>query len=294
MVSVELNDISSVIVNKRSDLMSYFIDFLRTLFPDSTSAAISIIVTVLVFWMYKELRSNFLENSKSNQQRVDKALDIYSDIEFEIYKYLNEKSDLLTVAEKISKASSLLPYDLLKLFIKFKETTEESLKRELLLKFHNDIEKEIYSLKLKQFDTVTFKSDKNIVASIEYYIKTKIEPFGIPLIYTYFNLVFLLLLILLTSLIVSASTVKEQIFFFSLIFVALSYLVFLYYIISEGFLKRRFKHSYINWILLLMFALGAPSMVIFTGTWFRGILVFLMIFIYGYYAGRNCMRERAV
>lgn len=148
--------------------MSCFIEFLRTLFPDSTSAAISIIVTVLVFWMYKELRSNFLENGKSNQQRVDKALDIYSDIEFEIYKYLNDKSDLFIVAEKISKASSLLPYDLLKLFIKFKETTEESLKRELLLKFHNDIEKEIYSLKLKQFDTVTFKSDKNIAASISF------------------------------------------------------------------------------------------------------------------------------
>ncbi|KTD85973.1 hypothetical protein [Paenibacillus etheri] len=244
--------------------------------------------------MYKELRSNFLENGKSNQQRVDKALDIYSDIEFEIYKYLNDKSDLFIVAEKISKASSLLPYDLLKLFIKFKETTEESLKRELLLKFHNDIEKEIYSLKLKQFDTVTFKSDKNIAASIEYYIKTKIEPFGIPLIYTYFNLVFLLLLILFTALIVSASTVREQIFLFSLIFAALSYLMFLYYIISEGFLKRRFKHSYINWILLLMFALGAPSLVIFTGAWFRGILVFVMIFIYGYYAGRKCMRERAV
>jgi hypothetical protein len=127
MVSAELNDISSVIENKRSDLISYFIEFLRTLFPDSTSAAISIIVTVLVFWMYKELRSNFLENSKSNQQRIDKALDIYSDIEFEIYKYLNEKSDLFTVAEKISKASSLLPYDLLKLFIKLKETTNESL-----------------------------------------------------------------------------------------------------------------------------------------------------------------------
>jgi hypothetical protein len=53
--------------------------------------------------MYKELRSNFLENGKSNQQRVDKALDIYSDIEFEIYKYLNDKSDLFIVAEKISK-----------------------------------------------------------------------------------------------------------------------------------------------------------------------------------------------
>ncbi|KTD85974.1 hypothetical protein UQ64_17965 [Paenibacillus etheri] len=46
MVSAELNDISSVIVNKRSDVMSYFIEFLRTLFPDSTSAAISIIITV--------------------------------------------------------------------------------------------------------------------------------------------------------------------------------------------------------------------------------------------------------
>ncbi|WP_405176534.1 hypothetical protein MHI27_14120 [Paenibacillus sp. FSL H8-0261] len=100
--------------------MSYIIEFLRTLFPDSTSAAISIIVTVLVFWMYKELRSNFLENSKSNQQRVDKALDIYSDIEFEIYKYLNDKSDLFIVAEKISKASSLLPYDLLKFLLSLK------------------------------------------------------------------------------------------------------------------------------------------------------------------------------
>jgi hypothetical protein len=46
MVSAELNDISSVIVNKRSDVMSYFIEFLRTLFPDSTSAATSIIITV--------------------------------------------------------------------------------------------------------------------------------------------------------------------------------------------------------------------------------------------------------
>ncbi|KWX71974.1 hypothetical protein [Paenibacillus jilunlii] len=271
--------------------MSYIIEFLRSLFPDSTSAAISIIVTVLVFWMYKELRSNFLENGKSNQQRVDKALDIYSDIEFEIYKYLNEKSDLFIVTERISKASSLLPYDLLKSYIKFKETTEESLKRELLLKFHNDIEKEIYCLKLKQFDIVTFKNDKNIAASIEYYIKTKIAPFGIPLIYTYFNLVFLLLFILFTALIVSAPTVKEQIFLFSLVFAALFYLMFLYYIITEGFLKRRFKHSYTNWILLLLFALGLPSLVIFTGAWFSGILVFVMIFIYGYYAGRKSMRD---
>jgi uridine phosphorylase len=68
----------------------------------------------------------------------------------------------------------------------------------------------------------------------------------------------------------------------------------LYNIISEGFLKRRFKHSNANWILLLMFALGMPSWMVFTGAWFRGILVFVMIFIYGYYAGRKCMRERAV
>lgn len=294
MVSTEPNDISGVIVNKRSDLMSYFIEFLRSIFTDSTTAAISIIIAVLAFWMYKELRSNFLENSKSTQQRVDKALDIYSDIEFEIYKYLNDKSDLFIVAEKISKASSLLPYDLLKLFIKFKETHEEPLKRELLLEFHNDIEKEIYSLKFKQVDSVTFKSDKNIAASIEYYIKTKISPFGIPLIYTYFNLMFLLLLILLFALIISASTIKEQIFLISLIFAAPSYLMVLYNIVSEGFLRKRFKHTYTNWILLLIFLFGMPSLILFTGVWFRGILVFVMIFIYGYYAGRKCMRERAV
>lgn len=92
-------------------------------------------------------------------------------------------------------------------------------------------------MKFKQVDPVTFKSDKNIAASVEYYIKTKIAPFGIPFIYTYFNFVFLLLLILLIALIDSAATVTEQIFLISLIFASLSYLMVLYNIISEVFLK---------------------------------------------------------
>ncbi|MBT2289311.1 hypothetical protein J7E73_09210 [Paenibacillus albidus] len=141
--------------------MSYTIEFIKSMFPDSLTAAIVIILTVLVFWMYKELRNNFLESSKSNQQRIDKALEAYSDLEFEIYKYSNERSDLFTVTEKMSKASSLMTYDLLKQYIKFKETTDEALKKDLLLKFHKEVENEIYRLKFMQTDSVTFKTDKD-------------------------------------------------------------------------------------------------------------------------------------
>ncbi|TDL53795.1 hypothetical protein E2R60_12140 [Paenibacillus dendritiformis] len=272
--------------------MSYVIDFIKSIFPDSSSAAIAIIFIILVFWMYKELRNNYLENSKTNQQRIDKALDIYSELELEIFKYFSERADLFSVTEKMSKASSLLPYDLLKKCITFKETTEEALKDELLLEFHNEVKNEIYRLKLKQIDSVTYRSDKNIMSGIDFYVKTKIAPFGIPLVYTYFNFVILLLLILLTALLVSVPTIKQQVLIFSLFFSAVSYTMVFYLIIGEGFVKRRFKNSIENWILFVAFVIGLPLIVLFTGFWFRGIIVLIIILVYGFYAGQKCMKDQ--
>ncbi|WGU93377.1 hypothetical protein QJQ58_23005 [Paenibacillus dendritiformis] len=274
--------------------MSYTIEFIKSLFPDSITAAIAIILIVLVFWMYKELRSNFLESYKSNQQRIDKALDTYSDLEFEMYKFFNERSDMFTVTEKISKATSILPFAFIQKLIKFKETTNEMSKKELLHEFHKEIQEEILSLKSKQLDSVTLKSDKDIFAVVDRYIKTKIAPFGVPFIHTYLNISFLMLLVLFVISLLSAKSFKEQIWIFSLVFASLFFLLVLYLIISEGFIKKRFKHSFTNWILFLMFAIGLPLAVIFTGAWFRGVIALVLIFIYSYYAAKKCMKESAV
>lgn len=271
--------------------MSYTIEFIKSLFPDSITAAITIILIVLVFWMYKELRNTYLENNKSNQQRIDKALDAYSDLEFEIYKFFNERSDLFTVIEKISKATSILPHEFIQKYIKIKETTEENLKKDLLHEFHKEIGKEIVSLKSRQLDSITLRNDEDIFMIVDRYIKTKIAPFGVPFIHTYVNISFLMLLVLFAISLLSATSPKEQIFIFSLVCSTLFYLLFLYLIISEGFIKNRFKHSFTNWILFLLFAVGLPSFMIFIGTWFRGVVIFILIFIYGIFAGKKCMKE---
>lgn len=271
--------------------MSYTIEFIKSLFPDSFTAAITIILIVLVFWMYKELRNTYLENNKSNQQRIDKAIDTYSDLEFEIYKFFNERSDLFTVTEKISKAISILPYEFIKKYVKIKETTDESLKKDLLREFHKEIEEEIVSLKLRQLDSITLRNDKDIFTIVDRYIKTKIAPFGVPFIHTYVNISFLMLLVLFSISILSATSPKKQILILTLVFAALFYLVFLYLIITEGFIKKRFKHSFTNWILFLIFAVGLPSSMIFIEAWSRGIVIFVLIFAYGIFAGKKCMRE---
>ncbi|MFF2017789.1 hypothetical protein [Paenibacillus sp. NPDC058177] len=270
--------------------MSYTIELIKSMFPDSSASAI-IILIALVFWMYKELRNTYLENNKSNQQRLDKALDTYSDLEFEIYKFFNERSDLFTVTEKISKAISILPYEFMQKYIEIKETSEEDLKKDLLYEFHKEIEEEIVRLKSRQLDSITLRKDKDIVTIVERYIKTKIAPFGVPFIHTYFNISFLMLLVLFVISLLSATSPKEQILIFSLVFAGLFYLVFLYLIITEGFIKKRFKHSFTNWILFLIFAVGMPSSMIFMGSWFRGIVVLILIFIYGIFVGKKCMKE---
>ncbi|GGF83977.1 hypothetical protein [Paenibacillus aceti] len=274
--------------------MSYIIDLVKSLFPDTITAAVAIVLLVLVFWMYKELRSNYLEDTKSIQLRIEKALDIYSDVELEIYKYFNEESDLFTVTEQISKATSILPYEFIKKYNKFKEITDEAVKKDLLNEFHKEIKEEILRLKLKQLDSVTLKENKDIFMAVDHYIKTKLAPFGVPFIHTYVNIIFLMLLVLFAISLLSATSIKEQVWIFSVVFAALFYIVLLYLIITEGFVKKRFKHSFKNWILFFMFVPGLPVAVIFTEAWFRGIIALGVIFIYGHYAAKKCMGKPVV
>ena len=112
--------------------MSYVVDFVKTAFPNSTEAFIYITLILFTLWMYKETRSSYIENSKLKQQRTDKALDCYSELELEIYKYLNDKSDFFNVVEKMSKAASIMPYKLLKECTRCKRENDIEKRKELI------------------------------------------------------------------------------------------------------------------------------------------------------------------
>lgn len=270
--------------------MNYVIDFIKTIFPNPIKASIVICLTVLIIWIYKELRNNYLENNKLYQQRIEKALDYYSELELEIYKYLKGENDFFVVIEKMSKGYSLMHYGLLRQCNKIKDLNDEIQKKDLLEKIQKEVRNEIKKLKFDQTDPVILKREKDFMTIILNYIKTKIFPFVIPWIHTVYNLFFLLIVLIIFFAVVSGSSETEQILNASLIFVVGAYLIFFYTYISEGFLKKRFKHSILNWTLFLLFII-LPPIFCFIGPWYRGIVLTVLMFAHGYYVGEKGMEE---
>ncbi|QAY67536.1 hypothetical protein [Paenibacillus protaetiae] len=139
--------------------MDYIIEFIKGSFPNTTEAILAVVFLILVAWMYKELRASYIENNKSDQQRLDKALDSYSELDLEIYKYIQDKSDLFSVIEKVSKSVVFLPTDLLKQYDYLKRIENDNELKEVLKEFQQGILKEISRLKFKQVDTIVSKNE---------------------------------------------------------------------------------------------------------------------------------------
>lgn len=269
--------------------MNYVIDFIKSIFPNTTIAFFLIALAILTFWMYKELRTSYFETIKNNQQRIEKAIDLYSDLELELYKFLNEKSDFYNVTEKISKASSIMTYEILlkcnqcKLEVNIEKRTEN------LNNLYDLIKKEIVSLKLIQIDSVTFKSDDTVFDFAENYVKTKIAPFIIPLFQTVLNMLFLLIIIFFTSIVLNESSSTFRILYISVIFAVMIYIMLINIIVSAIIMKKRFKNSIFNWFLFSLFAI-VPPVLFFVGPWYRGILTIILMFLYAFYVIKKCKK----
>src|SRR5690606_13367588 len=99
--------------------------------PDTKSALIYLILTFLTLWMYKELRKNYMESRREKLLRFEKAIECFSDVELEIYKFISEKSDFYAIAEKVSRASSLMPYNLIMKYNRCKEEKDTNRRNHL-------------------------------------------------------------------------------------------------------------------------------------------------------------------
>lgn len=265
-------------------------DLIKTLGSDPKVTGIVIVFVVFISWMYKEMRNNFVESNKLNQARIDKALELYSDLDLEVLKLLNEKSDIPAVIEKVSKSVHLLPYELLKLYEELKGS-EGNEATEKLINFQKQLGKEVYRLKLCQVDAVSYENRKGIFHTIEYYFKTMISPFLKPLLNTFINISLIFLLVVLIIFVDSGPTLTQKILNYSLIYVAIFYPLFLYTTV-KFFINKRFRNVMFNWIPTLLYVVGLPCFVIYSDTWFRGIVAFVLITIYGFYIEKKYEQQR--
>ncbi|PRA03859.1 MULTISPECIES: hypothetical protein [Paenibacillus] len=268
--------------------MNYFLDFIKGVVPNNGTYLMITVIIVLLFWMYKELRANYLESIKLDQQRFEKALEIYTEAEIEVYKYVQRKTDFYDAVEKISKATVLFPNRLVETFNRLREEDNQIDQRAGMMSFRKELQKEISFLKSEQVNPlITSDSSGDLVVTIESFFKSKIAPFAIPLFHAYLNFILLILVLYFILSLISASTAIEGISIFLLSFDLYSYVIILFAIISEGFIKKRFIHKIYNWTFLIIF-LFIPIVFLFNRDWYVGLVIFLLFTFYiGYFRKKS-------
>ncbi|MFC5701639.1 hypothetical protein ACFPVX_10085 [Cohnella faecalis] len=200
---------------------------------------------------------------------------------------MHDQSDFFDVAEKMSKASSLMPYELLKESMQCKNESDIEKRKGLIEELYTKIKDEILRLKRNQYDSITSKSSDG-VTSIENFMKSKLAPFVYPLMPTFCNLVLLLLTIYFIFL-MSESTITQQILYISVVMAVVIYGTLMISMVSLVIIKKRFNNSWLNWMLFFLFVLSPLSL--FEGPWYRGIIAIVLIIAYGFYAAKKSIKK---
>ncbi|WP_017691502.1 hypothetical protein [Paenibacillus sp. PAMC 26794] len=267
--------------------MSHFIDLIKELFARDISTTLATVFIIFMVWMYKELRTNYLENRKIDQQRFEKALEIYTEAEMEVYKYINNRSDFFLSVEKISKASVLFPPRLVENFNKMKEENNSFDQRAAMINFRKELHKEIALLKSEQINPIiTSDSSGDLMVSIENFAKSKVAPFLTPVFHTYLIFILLFVVLFFISSLFTARSALEGIEIVLLFFDLTIYFILLCAIISEGFMKGRFNHKGYNWPLFIIFCI-TPVVFIFTTVWYVVSCIFLLFLFYMSYVRKK-------
>ncbi|WP_434748735.1 hypothetical protein [Paenibacillus amylolyticus] len=260
--------------------MNQFIELIKALSPSDITSTLMTVFIIFMIWMYKELRASFLENRKNDQQRIEKALETYTEAEIETFKYINNKSDFYLSVEKISKCLVLLSPRLVEMFNKLKEETNHIDQRAAIIMFRKELNKEITLLKSEQVNPIiTSDSSGDLMATIENFAKSKVAPFLLPVFHTYliFVLVFVILFFIV-SLFTVGSIIKGLsivLLFFDLVI----YFIFQCAVISEGFMKKRFNYKGYNFPFYIIFCF-TPVVFLFTHDWYIVLFIFSLSILY--------------
>lgn len=263
--------------------MQHTIDLINIIFPDPKTALFFIVITLITLWLYKQFQTRIIESEKNRIVKTDKAIEVYTELDFEIKRFLKDKSDISIVYTKIIKASVYLPGTILNDLQEWIELFEQEADIEQLVKMQKVIREEIRRLKLTQLDPVTYKGNSGLTELIKLYYKTKLYSIVEPIFHTGVSIFILVLMLLYAFIYTNVQEFTEKVLLTSLLVAMLIFILILDILVTEVLVKGRFVHSLWNWILFGTFII-VNIILVFVGPWFRGILMIVVSIAYAFYA----------
>ena len=177
---------------------------------DPVSAFIVSVIFFLTVWLYKEFRNNMNENERERIERIDKALDLYGELEQKIISYQRKEASLSELQSLIGKVYAYVPRKHLAQLQRWCEANDSSLLKKCL----DDLRNEITRLKLYQRDFTSYIPEDSFDTIAEFIHKYKLRTLVFPFFHSILALLTILLLVsLCTLLITGAWTLKVFIMF---------------------------------------------------------------------------------
>jgi hypothetical protein len=263
--------------------MNYVVDLIKMLFPDTLAALFFIVLTLVTLWLYKQIKMRIIDNEKNTVIKVDKAIEAYAELDYEVRRFLKDKSDISLIDTKLIKAGQYLPTIILDSLQDWIDNFEKNADFERLVKLQKEIREEIRRLKLTQLDPVTYRSNGGLTEFITVYYKTKLSSIVEPMFHTVVGIFILMILLLFGSAFASTHEITKQILLISMLIAMMVFILVLDIVISEVVAKGRFVHSFLNWAVLVAF-IFSNVVFVFVGPWFRGILMIVITFAYAFFA----------
>ncbi|MEF2247952.1 hypothetical protein [Paenibacillus sp. IITD108] len=268
---------------------SIIIDALNLILEKPLAFLFSILLFILI-WIYKELRNKYLENQKQDEKRTDEAISLFSELELEIHKYLEKKTeDFFYFWEKVSKVNSHLPNKMYLLAKNCKSETNEKKRYELLNQLRKDLVDEIDSLKNTQMNTFS-KRNESLKDKTARFTHSTLKPFIVPIIDLYLIFVILLILYLGLRLFFSLDSIDKQLFMISLITTFIIYVVSVYLVIVDIIKKKKLPSNAYDRAGFTLFLIIPPFLTVLFPVWYVEFIVITMIIGYMVYLANKVQK----
>lgn len=250
---------------------------LQSLTNDKVTSWLIIVILVLCVWLFKEVRTQYLEDNNKAVSRIDKAIEAYGALEVSILSYLNDECEenKKAILEKISAM-----YTHFQIFqhtesLSFYVLNFNRNDLENLLKIAND---DLSFLVKEQKMRVHIIKGEGIISRIEYFFNTTLSSLLGPVIITVFTIYLFAFSLYVAFDVYAIDDWRDRIYIYTL---SMDFVIVIRIIATTVDLLRekKLKHTVANWPILLFsfLVLIVPFIV---HKWYISFASFIFYIIY--------------
>jgi hypothetical protein len=230
-------------------VINVIIEGIKALIGNNPIGVILYLSTLFLFiWLYKEFRKTSLDIEQDNRARINSHMVTLLDLEFELIKFLEDKTNKDTLIEKLKAAYPIMTIELSKKVSKFSSKVDNQFIKE----FISEIRSERNGMKERQNDSLIYINEKSLMRHLEYHFHSKFKSLLTPIMMTCLALFLIILFLLLTLAISSEQTIIEKI---HLILTTMNSIVFITFLLGifDAIIGKRVINRPLSWIYIILF-----------------------------------------